>query len=181
MPYFWWMILDITYIEFKRPANFDYQSGQWVRIACLTHGSNEYHPFTLTSAPHEDTLSLHIRALGPWTWNIRQEFDPENHRDGSYPPVSVPTLNSFWERFDFAIFLFFILYGNVSFFYLQLYLDGPYGAGQQDWYQYEVSVLVGAGIGVTPYASILKDFVHMASIRNMYKMKCQKVYLLTGT
>lgn len=97
-------VLDITYIEFKRPANFDYQSGQWVRIACLTHGSNEYHPFTLTSAPHEDTLSLHIRALGPWTWNIRQEFDPENHRDGSYPPVSVSTLNSFWERFDFVIF-----------------------------------------------------------------------------
>ena len=60
----------------------------------------------------------------------------------------------------------------------QLYLDGPYGAGQQDWYQYEVSVLVGAGIGVTPYASILKDFVHMASIRNMYKMKCHKVYQL---
>lgn len=139
---------DITYIEFKRPANFDYQSGQWVRIACLTHGANEYHPFTLTSAPHEDTLSLHIRALGPWTWNIRQEFDPENHRDGSYPP---------------------------------LYLDGPYGAGQQDWYQYEVSVLVGAGIGVTPYASILKDFVHMASIRNMYKMKCQKLYFIWVT
>lgn len=107
--YFWWMILDITYIEFKRPANFDYQSGQWVRIACLTHGSNEYHPFTLTSAPHEDTLSLHIRALGPWTWNIRQEFDPENHRDGSYPPVSVPTLNSFWERFDFAIFKYTVI------------------------------------------------------------------------
>ncbi|XP_061175902.1 dual oxidase-like [Saccostrea echinata] len=139
---------DITHIEFKRPANFDYQSGQWVRIACLTHGANEYHPFTLTSAPHEDTLSLHIRALGPWTWNIRQEFDPENHRDGSYPHI---------------------------------YLDGPYGAGQQDWYQYEVSVLVGAGIGVTPYASILKDFVHMASIKNMFKMKCQKLYFIWVT
>ena len=38
-----------------------------------------------------------------------------------------------------------------------------------------MSVLVGAGIGVTPYASILKDFVHMSSIRSMYKVKCQKV------
>lgn len=79
-------------------------------------------------------------------------------------------LRTFWFR-DILI-----LYFKRSFFYPQLYLDGPYGAGQQDWYQYEVSVLVGAGIGVTPYASILKDFVHMASIRNMYKMKCQKVY-----
>ncbi|KAK3106022.1 hypothetical protein FSP39_011167 [Pinctada imbricata] len=141
---------DITFIEFKRPSKFDYKSGQWVRVACLSQGRNEYHPFTLTSAPHEETLSLHIRAVGPWTWNVRQEFDPENHRDTAYPAV---------------------------------YLDGPYGAGQQDWYQYEVSVLVGAGIGVTPYASILKDFVHMASIRNMYKMKCKKLYFvwITGS
>ena len=57
----------------------------------------------------------------------------------------------------------------------KLYLDGPYGAGQQDWYQYDVSVLVGAGIGVTPYASILKDFVYMSSINMTYKVKYHKV------
>ncbi|OWF46058.1 Dual oxidase [Mizuhopecten yessoensis] len=139
---------DITYLEFKRPSKFEYKSGQWVKIACLSQGRNEYHPFTLTSAPHEDTLSLHIRALGPWTWNIRQTFDPENLKDGPYP---------------------------------KLYLDGPYGAGQQDWYQYDVSVLVGAGIGVTPYASILKDFVHMAMMKNTYRMKCQKLYFVWVT
>ncbi|XP_069121720.1 dual oxidase-like [Argopecten irradians] len=136
---------DITYLEFKRPSKFEYKSGQWVKIACLSQGRNEYHPFTLTSAPHEDNLSLHIRALGPWTWNLRQTFDPENLKDGPYP---------------------------------KLFLDGPYGAGQQDWYQYDVSVLVGAGIGVPPYASILKDFVHMALMRNTYRMKCQKLYFV---
>ena len=56
-----------------------------------------------------------------------------------------------------------------------MYIDGPYGAGQQDWYKYDVSVLVGGGIGVTPYASILKDFVFMSSIKNMFKIKCRKV------
>ncbi|KAL3836734.1 hypothetical protein ACJMK2_022153 [Sinanodonta woodiana] len=136
---------DVTFIEFKRPSHFEYKSGQWVRIACLAQGRNEYHPFTLTSAPHEDSLSLHIRALGPWTWNLRNNFDPENLKDGPLP---------------------------------KLYLDGPYGAGQQDWYQYEVSVLVGAGIGVTPYASILKDFVHMATIKSTYKIRCQKLYFI---
>ncbi|ESO86842.1 hypothetical protein LOTGIDRAFT_235234 [Lottia gigantea] len=139
---------DVTMLEFKRPPKFEYKSGQWVRIACLSHGSNEYHPFTLTSAPHEDTLKVHIRALGPWTWNIRQTFDLENLKDNPYP---------------------------------KLFLDGPYGAGQQDWYQYEVSLLVGAGIGVTPYASILKDFVHMTSIKNTYKVKCQKLYFIWVT
>ncbi|XP_067686198.1 dual oxidase 2-like [Haliotis asinina] len=136
---------DVTMLEFKRPSKFEYKSGQWVRIACLSQGKDEYHPFTLTSAPHEDTLKVHIRALGPWTWNIRQTFDSQTLKDNPLP---------------------------------KLYLDGPYGAGQQDWYQYEVSVLVGAGIGVTPYASILKDFVHMSSIRSMYKVKCQKLYFI---
>jgi predicted ferric reductase len=35
-------------------------------------------------------------------------------------------------------------------------LDGPYGEGHQDWHRFEVSVLVGGGIGVTPFASILR-------------------------
>jgi dual oxidase len=55
-----------------------------VRIACLSLGDSEYHPFTLTSAPHEDFLSLHIRAVGPWTSNLRRAYDanaiPEGER-----------------------------------------------------------------------------------------------------
>ena len=36
-------------------------------------------------------------------------------------------------------------------------IDGPFGSASEDVFQYEVSVLVGAGIGVTPFASILKS------------------------
>ncbi|KAG8766078.1 hypothetical protein FRC19_005490 [Serendipita sp. 401] len=35
-------------------------------------------------------------------------------------------------------------------------IDGPYGAPAEDVFGSEVAVLVGAGIGVTPFASILK-------------------------
>lgn len=38
-------------------------------------------------------------------------------------------------------------------------MDGAYGAGNQDWAKCEVAIMVGGGIGVTPYASILKDMV----------------------
>lgn len=139
---------DVTFLEFKRPTNFEYKSGQWVRIACDSLGKNEFHPFTLTSTPSEDTLSVHIRALGPWTSKVREIFDPENLKDQAYP---------------------------------KLYVDGPYGAGQQDWYRFDVSVLVGAGIGVTPYAAILKDFVRMNAMKNTYKLKCQKVHFIWVT
>jgi NADPH oxidase len=36
-------------------------------------------------------------------------------------------------------------------------IDGPYGAPAEDLYNYKVALLVGAGIGVTPAASLLKS------------------------
>ncbi|KAM3866779.1 NADPH oxidase 1 [Diretmus argenteus] len=36
-------------------------------------------------------------------------------------------------------------------------VDGPFGTASEDVFDYEVAMLVGAGIGVTPFASILKS------------------------
>ena len=44
-------------------------------------------------------------------------------------------------------------------FIIQVKIEGPFGGGNQDWYKFEVAVMIGAGIGVTPYASILNDLV----------------------
>ncbi|KAM9311863.1 dual oxidase 1-like [Gastrophryne carolinensis] len=138
---------DVTFLRFQRPNDFEYKSGQWVRIACLSLGTNEYHPFTLTSAPHEDSLSLHIRAAGPWTTRLRELYSAETIAElGGYP---------------------------------KLYLDGPFGEGHQEWNKYEVSVLVGGGIGVTPFASILKDLVFKSSVNS--KIMCKKVYFIWVT
>ena len=38
-----------------------------------------------------------------------------------------------------------------------LRIDGPFGTASSDIFRYETVVLVGAGIGVTPFASILKS------------------------
>uniref|UniRef100_A0A3B3DLN3 NAD(P)H oxidase (H2O2-forming) n=1 Tax=Oryzias melastigma TaxID=30732 RepID=A0A3B3DLN3_ORYME len=141
------LLPSVTHLEFKRPSGFVYRSGQWVRIACLKLGTDEYHPFTLTSAPHEETLSLHIRAVGPWTSQLRELYTDESLLElGSYP---------------------------------KLYLDGPFGEGHQEWVDFEVSVLVGGGIGVTPFASILKDLVFKSSIKS--KFMCKKVYFIWVT
>lgn len=48
---------------------------------------------------------------------------------------------------------------NHSFVREQVRIEGPFGGGNQDWYKFEVAVMVGGGIGVTPYASILNDLV----------------------
>uniref|UniRef100_A0A452DXP0 NAD(P)H oxidase (H2O2-forming) n=1 Tax=Capra hircus TaxID=9925 RepID=A0A452DXP0_CAPHI len=137
----------VTHLEFQRPQGFEYKSGQWVRIACLALGTTEYHPFTLTSAPHEETLSLHIRAAGPWTTRLREIYSP-------------PT-------------------GDSCAKYPKLYLDGPFGEGHQEWHKFEVSVLVGGGIGVTPFASILKDLVFKSSVS--CQVFCKKIYFIWVT
>ena len=42
----------------------------------------------------------------------------------------------------------------------KLKIDGPYGAPAQDYRKYDVLLLVGLGIGATPFISILKDLLN---------------------
>lgn len=58
---------------------------------------------------------------------------------------------------------------------LQIRLEGPFGGGNQDWYKFEVAVMVGGGIGVTPYASILNDLVFGTSTNRYSGVACKKV------
>ena len=54
-------------------------------------------------------------------------------------------------------------------------IQGPFGGGNQDWYKFEVAVMIGAGIGVTPYASILHDLVFGTSTNRYSGVACKKV------
>ena len=127
----------------KRPTLFDYKAGQWLRVASRTHNPSEFHSFTITSAPHEEYLSLHIRAVGAWTLNLVDHCNRANLCSHAFP---------------------------------KLYIDGPFGEGHQDWFRYEVAILVGGGIGVTPFASILKELVHRFNIGA--RVECRKVNIV---
>ncbi|CAD6230974.1 GSCOCT00006904001.3-RA-CDS [Cotesia congregata] len=137
---------DVIKIKFYRPPNLKYLSGQWVRLACSVFRSNEFHSFTLTSAPHENFLSCHIKAQGPWTWKLRNYFDPCNYNPEDQHP--------------------------------KIRIEGPFGGGNQDWYKFEVAVMVGGGIGVTPYASMLNDLVFGTSTNRYSGVACKKLISL---
>uniref|UniRef100_A0A665W0W6 NADPH oxidase 2 n=1 Tax=Echeneis naucrates TaxID=173247 RepID=A0A665W0W6_ECHNA len=53
-------------------------------------------------------------------------------------------------------------------------IDGPFGTASEDVFRYEVVMLVGAGIGVTPFASILKS-VWYKHIQNNQEVFTKKV------
>ena len=54
---------DVVKVKFYRPPNMKVLSGQWIRFTCTAIQPEEYHSFTLTSAPHEDFLSVHVKVL----------------------------------------------------------------------------------------------------------------------
>lgn len=50
-------------------------------------------------------------------------------------------------------------------------IDGPYGAPAEDVFKAEVAVLVGAGIGITPFAAILKHIWYMQRKGNLGSLR----------
>ncbi|KAB1253422.1 NADPH oxidase 1 [Camelus dromedarius] len=54
-------------------------------------------------------------------------------------------------------------------------VDGPFGTASEDVFHYEVAVLVGAGIGVTPFASILKSIWYKFRHAD-HNLKTQTIY-----
>lgn len=59
-----------------------------------------------------------------------------------------------------------------------VYLDGPYGSPASDIFDSRVPVLIGAGIGVTPFASILRSILHKRREAGAEGTALQKVYFI---
>ena len=57
----------------------------------------------------------------------------------------------------------------------RVYVDGPFGSASEDVFKFEIAVLVGAGIGVTPFASILKSIWYRMNFPQQ-KTRLRKVY-----
>ncbi|KAI9845677.1 MAG: hypothetical protein M1838_001660 [Thelocarpon superellum] len=123
------------------------RAGQYVFICCPEVSIWQYHPFTLTSAPQEDYVSVHIRCVGDFTKALAGVLgcNFEDKSGGS----AVTAVNKDTAGVDVDAAIRRIM--------PKIYVDGPFGSASEDVFKYEVAILVGAGIGVTPFASILKS------------------------
>ncbi len=95
------------------------------------------------SAPEEDYISVHIRMAGDFTKAFANalgfDFDSkpsdELEKAGGGKVIGThqnPPLNRILPR---------------------VMVDGPFGSASEDFLNYETVLLVGGGIGVTPFAS----------------------------
>ncbi|MFI5297320.1 MAG: EF-hand domain-containing protein [Polyangiales bacterium] len=127
----------VTKIELAKPAGFSYSAADYVYVRIPEIAKREWHPFTMSSAPERETLTLHVRSLGNWTSALRRRAE-----DGL--PMTA-------------------------------FLDGPYGSPSAHIFESRFAVLIGAGIGVTPFASVLESIVLRINGKSGAPSKLQRV------
>jgi len=123
----------------------------------------QYHPFTLTSAPEEDYISVHVRCVGDFTKALAKSLGCEFDRKGEKDKAVVKSIDEAGVDPSLRRVL------------PRVYIDGPFGSASEDVFKFEIAVLVGAGIGVTPFASILKSIWYRMNYPQG-KTRLRKVY-----
>ncbi|KAB5564753.1 hypothetical protein DKX38_004807 [Salix brachista] len=141
---------NVLALHMSKPQGFKYKSGQYMFVNCAAVSPFEWHPFSITSAPGDDHLSVHIRTLGDWTRQLKTVFTKV-----CLPP---PAGKSGLLRAD--------MQGGNNPSLPKILVDGPFGAPAQDYKKYDVVLLVGLGIGATPMISIVKDIINNMKIKD---------------
>ncbi|KAI7825420.1 ferric reductase NAD binding domain-containing protein [Kickxella alabastrina] len=112
------------------------EAGQYAFLCCPAVSTQQWHPFTLTSAPEEDYVSVHVRVVGDWTKSFSEALGAKDEH---------------WKALETANIL------------PQVLVDGPFGSASEDVFNHEIAMLFCAGIGCTPFASVLKSIWYRLS------------------
>ncbi|XP_065544496.1 NADPH oxidase 5 isoform X2 [Lathamus discolor] len=152
----------VTHLVIERPQFFHYKPGDYIYLNIPAIASYEWHPFTISSAPEQqDTLWLHIRSLGQWTTKLYKHFQ----QPGSLSPEPKPLSRSLrarrprcWAQVGAGRAQ--LLVNPHRLCSIKCYIDGPYGTPTRRIFTSEHAVLIGAGIGITPFASILQSIMY---------------------
>ncbi|KAJ3669155.1 hypothetical protein LUZ60_011105 [Juncus effusus] len=141
---------NVLSLYMKKPPSFKYKSGMYLFVKCPDVSPFEWHPFSITSAPGDDYLSVHIRTLGDWTTELRNLF-------GKACVAQVKSKKATLTRLETTV----VADNDIDQMrFPKVLIDGPYGAPAQNYKKYDILLLIGLGIGATPFISILKDLLN---------------------
>jgi NADPH oxidase 1 len=137
---------DAVELQFSKPS-MKYKAGQWLFINIPSVSREQWHPFTITSCPFDPYISIHMRQVGDWT------------RAAGDALGAGPAQAKEYDALDpMGMYEVALQKGQKM---PAIRIDGPYGAPAEDVFDNEIAVLIGTGIGVTPWAAILKNIWHM--------------------
>ncbi|XP_017246093.2 putative respiratory burst oxidase homolog protein H [Daucus carota subsp. sativus] len=166
---------NVLALYMSKPPSFKYQSGMYLFVKCPDISPFEWHPFSITSAPGDDYLSIHIRTLGDWTTELKDRFakvcevKDAKPRQGNLVRMetrsnvrsaSLASRSSAAECVPKSGPLQIEPESSSDQDFPTIIIKGPYGAPAQNYKKYDVLLLIGLGIGATPFISILKDLLN---------------------
>ncbi|PRW60582.1 respiratory burst oxidase-like protein B [Chlorella sorokiniana] len=165
-------------MRFFEKAPLNYSAGQYVRVMCPNISTLEWHPFTISSAPGEEHMTLHIAAVGDWTRSLYQLVKNGQDEEGRVTGLSIPwwmTDQRWREVMDDAA----AAEGDAEKAdrltdpskLPTIFMEGPFGAPALHHARYDTLVLAATGVGVTPMVSILKQeaLAHLESQKDSPK------------
>ena len=121
---------DVSKITFDKPFNF--RPGQYINVIYKDIDKYTSHPFTITSSPQEEFMSIAVKTTGDWSKSLNEIFQK---KWGNIDEKSVIPLD-------------------------YLYITGPFASPCDRICDYSDVILVSTGIGITPFISILKDIAY---------------------
>lgn len=142
---------DALEIQFVKPS-MKYKAGQWMLLNVPSVSTTQWHPFTITSCPFDPYISIHVRQVGDWTRALGDALG------------AGPSQAKEFDGLDLMGIYEIALQNSQEMPAIRV--DGPYGAPAEDVFDNEIAVLIGTGIGVTPWASILKNIWHLRASPN---------------
>lgn len=147
----------------RPPANVWPADARWNKYCRV---SQDWRPLQI-NAPHQlldrsdveyfDMISLHVKVMGPGSWTRRlkeyyESLNPKLDVDGN------PIFPIYFSRIDHRGELTVGRQTGIGGEPL-IRVDGPHSAPAEHYHHYKTLMLVGAGIGLTPCASILASLI----------------------
>ncbi|KAF7303641.1 FAD-binding FR-type domain-containing protein [Mycena indigotica] len=163
---------DVMELQIKKEKTTT-RAGQYIFINCPEISYFQWHPFTLTSAPEEDYISVHIRVTGDFTRALAKSVGCDFEGAKTKAAAAVSEKGKEAEATVVAA----AANPRLNRVLPRIMVDGPFGSSSEDFLNFETVLLVGAGIGVTPFASILKSiWYRMQNFSDAKKTRLSKVY-----
>jgi len=140
-------------LRLRLPRLFSYTAGQYARICVPAISRTQWHPFTIASAPHEADMTFYIAESGDWTAALGRLLTGGGDTAGGGGGDAGDG-------------------GEAGGHGVDVRVRGPYGAPAQHWGQFEQIILIGGGVGATPFVAITKDIHHRLKAVEAHAQTC---------
>jgi predicted ferric reductase len=94
-------------ISFPKTKSINYNPGQYLLIAAPEISFFEWHPFSISSSPHQDVVTLNIQVCGKWTRELEKLAEKTEYinilLEGPYGSLGVDLISK--DRYQMIMFL----------------------------------------------------------------------------